>query len=494
MIDDLLPLKGRNDQSAHVIDQTTSQTARGIRPSAFTTGPVRIDRLEVERQSPVEDIVANHTANKPSRTLSASYAIESIATGLPLLMVDLVVTMCGLLCAAFLVNLSYGIPINPTIWLQVGALLVLQTLMMSTHQLYPGAGVSPMAELRGIVRSTLFALLGLSAMNYFLGQLPRIELVTFACTAVLISMALPTARTAARQMLGRTTWWGMRTLLVGSSRDCKRILSRNTIRRSSGFMFVGYVCPRQERESDFGDAHWLGSTDRALAIASQKRAPVAAIASQDVGETVQRLAYQFPLMVWIGNHTATEDELSDLVEPYTKSVNVPLLRFMPRLCKRCLDLAICIPLVIILVIPMLLIALAIKWKSPGPVFYASRRIGQHGKPFKMWKFRSMVVNADEVLQERLEADPQARREWEQDSKLKNDPRIIAGIGHLIRRWSLDELPQLWNVICGEMSLVGLAPAAAVRDRSLPESILRLHADVARRHRSVAGLRTQRNDI
>ncbi len=103
----------------------------------------------------------------------------------------------------------------------------------------------------------------------------------------------------------------------------------------------------------------------------------------------------------------------------------------------------------------LLIGSMIK-KDGGPAFYYQDRVGYEGKPFKCWKFRSMIVNADQALQQILANDPQARAEWDKDFKLKNDPRITK-TGHFIRRTSLDELPQLWNVLRGDMSLVGPRP-------------------------------------
>ena len=101
----------------------------------------------------------------------------------------------------------------------------------------------------------------------------------------------------------------------------------------------------------------------------------------------------------------------------------------------------------------------VAWKvsrDGGSAFFGHERVGQDGRKFKCYKFRSMVVNAQEVLQELLARDPVARAEWEKDFKLKNDPRINP-IGHFLRRTSLDELPQLWNVLKGEMSLVGPRP-------------------------------------
>lgn len=102
------------------------------------------------------------------------------------------------------------------------------------------------------------------------------------------------------------------------------------------------------------------------------------------------------------------------------------------------------------------IALAIVILDPGPVFFAHRRLGQHGRMFPCLKFRSMAVNAEERLKELLDSDPAAREEWARDHKLRNDPRITP-LGNFLRRSSLDELPQLFNVLRGEMSLVGPRP-------------------------------------
>lgn len=98
-------------------------------------------------------------------------------------------------------------------------------------------------------------------------------------------------------------------------------------------------------------------------------------------------------------------------------------------------------------------------RDGGHAFFSHERVGQGGKHFKCYKFRSMVLNAEYVLKELLEHDPEARAAWEKNFKLKNDPRINS-FGHFLRRTSLDELPQLWNVLKGEMSLVGPRPVVS----------------------------------
>lgn len=123
--------------------------------------------------------------------------------------------------------------------------------------------------------------------------------------------------------------------------------------------------------------------------------------------------------------------------------------------KRFFDFIGSITIMLILSPILLAIGILIR-KDGGKSIYKHERIGYNGKPFQCYKFRSMVNNSKEVLEKLLAEDPEARAEWEKDFKLKNDPRITS-IGRFIRRTSLDELPQLYNVLKGEMSLVGPRP-------------------------------------
>jgi lipopolysaccharide/colanic/teichoic acid biosynthesis glycosyltransferase len=113
--------------------------------------------------------------------------------------------------------------------------------------------------------------------------------------------------------------------------------------------------------------------------------------------------------------------------------------------------------VLVFVAPVLLVAMIIIWaQDGGPMIFAHRRVGRNGQAFYCLKLRSMRMDAAEQLAHILATDPAARAEWERDQKLRNDPRITK-IGRFLRRSSIDEFPQLWNVLKGEMSLVGPRP-------------------------------------
>lgn len=135
----------------------------------------------------------------------------------------------------------------------------------------------------------------------------------------------------------------------------------------------------------------------------------------------------------------------------------PLETTSSRTAKRTVDVALSVILGV-LALPLIVVtAAAIKCVSRGPVFYGQLRLGQNGKPFRMWKFRTMVEDAEDRLNEYLLDNPNLLQQWNTNFKLKDDPRIIPWVGQLLRRSCLDEVPQLWNVLTGEMSFVGPRP-------------------------------------
>ena len=127
-----------------------------------------------------------------------------------------------------------------------------------------------------------------------------------------------------------------------------------------------------------------------------------------------------------------------------------------RLFKRIFDVTATVIGGILILPVALIVAILIYLDSPGPIVFGHKRVGQGGKEFPCYKFRSMVPNAQEALEIYLKENPEAREEWERDFKLKDDPRVTK-IGKFLRKTSLDELPQLWNVLIGDMSLVGPRP-------------------------------------
>lgn len=127
--------------------------------------------------------------------------------------------------------------------------------------------------------------------------------------------------------------------------------------------------------------------------------------------------------------------------------------------KRVLDVIVASIGLVILSPVFLLLAILIKVNSKGSVFFAHTRIGKDGKKFKMYKFRTMYENAEEMIKN---FSPEQKKEWEENYKLKEDPRITS-IGKILRKTSLDELPQIINIIKGDLSIIGPRP---VIDREL----------------------------
>jgi exopolysaccharide production protein ExoY len=173
------------------------------------------------------------------------------------------------------------------------------------------------------------------------------------------------------------------------------------------------------------------------------------------------MTVNFPEFIPVSGDVASHDQRL----PTRTDAPAPRGGIYRHLFKRVLDVT-AVVLAAPFVVPMVAgLALAVK-RDGGSAFYCQNRIGAGGKVFRMWKLRSMVADADARLERHLAENPAARREWDRTQKLRQDPRITP-FGHLLRRSSMDELPQLWNVLRGDMSLVGPRPMMVEQEPLYP---------------------------
>ncbi len=149
----------------------------------------------------------------------------------------------------------------------------------------------------------------------------------------------------------------------------------------------------------------------------------------------------------------------------SKSDSFGSVRLYHKLFKRLLDVFFVV-LALPIVLPIVVVLAVLAARDGASPFYGQRRVGRDGRIFTMWKLRTMVPNAQSMLDGYLAQNPVARREWEETQKLKDDPRITH-FGQLLRKTSLDELPQLWNVLIGDMSLVGPRPMLPEQQKLYP---------------------------
>ena len=331
--------------------------------------------------------------------------------------------------------------------------------------MYPGIGIGPVEELRRLTISTSLGMLGLMGLSFYLRNVTSWSRAVLALTWVLMLISVPLLRKVFRRLAVRLGLWGVAVVVIGEGDGAEHIYKSLRKNRLSGLWPV--LCVRTPAiqtvfppPSEKQPVVWEGKLlfqNVDIAIIVPQRAPLGAVKNVLLDRThrFKRVIVMFD-EARIGSVWFTP---LHLVEHLGLEVTHQLINPAQQGIKRFIDLAsifVCLPGLLPL---FALIALAIKLDSPGPVFYTQKRVGHDGREIRMWKFRSMVLNAEEVLEPYLESDDTLRAEWEKNFKLKRDPRITR-VGRFLRRTSLDELPQLWNVVKREMSLIGPRPIVA----------------------------------
>ena len=327
--------------------------------------------------------------------------------------------------------------------------------------MYPGIGVGPVEELKRLTINSSLGTLTLMGLTFYLRNVNSWSRAVLAITWILLLISVPLMRKLTRRLAVKTDVWGIPVVIVGEGESTDRVYQSLVRNRLIGFWPV--LCVKADSIRDVFPSpsdqqvvwnHKDLFQGIGIAIIVPHKAPLSAVKNVLLDHThrFKRVIVMFD-EARFGSIWFTP---LHLVEQLGLEVTHQLIDPMQQAIKRLLDIVLIIASLPFLIPLFGVIALAIKLDSPGPVFYAQKRIGHNGREIRMWKFRSMVINAEEVLRKHLEQNADLRVEWEQNFKLKNDMRITR-VGTILRRTSLDELPQVWNVICREMSLIGPRP-------------------------------------
>ena len=349
--------------------------------------------------------------------------------------------------AAGWVEPEFGRPVGPTVFLLLPALLG----VLGLSGFYRSRFVHPALEMKEMaLAGGMMAGAAVLTSGFFASDPETIVLVGIGGVAG--TLLIPLARGFARVLGARSSGWGIPAVVVSFGEGGEEILDTLNRWPEIGLRPVGWWTDVEGEVDEDPDRalHLAQSFDIPYAIVSlperahPDRAKLLAHYSKffDCVFSVSRVDSP---VVWTTGHSGDGLRGYRVCNAASSATSQGL--------KRLVDLLGATTLLILLAPLFATLAALIRLDSDGPVFYRQERIGQGGQVFTLLKFRSMYEDADERLSEVLKADPQRRREYEKYHKLRDDPRVTR-IGAVLRQYSLDELPQLLNVIRGDMSLVG----------------------------------------
>ena len=333
--------------------------------------------------------------------------------------------------------------------------------------------INPVEELRRASYSITLGFLALWSGTFLLHDLSESRLI-FGFAYVLTVGFIPLFRTATRKLFAAQPWWGSQVALLGYGVTGKYV--HETLLKSPGIGLkaVAILDDDLSKHCHEDSRITFGPLSKCLEIASSQRIPYGIVCMPGLSRhalltLIERYGPCFGHLLVIPNligMTSLGISAREVGGVIGLEVKQQLLRPSARFAKRLLDLLFVGLLALPVVVLTAMAALLIKLEDRGPIFYSSERIGRGGRKFNAWKLRSMVLNGDEKLFEYLATHPAEEAEWAATQKLKCDPRITR-IGRIIRKTSIDEFPQFWNVFIGEMSIVGpradfAAPAGTLR--------------------------------
>jgi Undecaprenyl-phosphate galactose phosphotransferase WbaP len=411
---------------------------------------------------PLAAVAGWRSSRRGPRRMDGAERVRQGTVWLALAASDLLAAFVALLAAQALAG-SLGAPFALSAPLLLA--LVAWPALAWREGLYPGYGLTAAQELKKQASVWAWAMLvyGLATRLLPAGEgLPPLGLAILAAAT---AVGGPVARAGSKRLLDAMKVWGRPVVILGAGRTGRRVARALARRSLDGLHPVAFFdddpALRSRRVEGVRVRGGLAEARRFAqrhhvrhAIVATTRLPLERRDRLVTG--IDRVFQRVQFVPKLADLPSDGIYAADLDGMLALEVRAGLASPVNRTVKRSFDVTAVLVGGLLISPLLLLLAAAVYVDSPGPVFYGQRRIGRGGRHFKAWKFRSMVPDADAILQRQLAADPRLREEWERNHKLRDDPRVTR-VGRLLRATSLDELPQLWNVLSGEMSLVGPRP-------------------------------------
>ena len=372
--------------------------------------------------------------------------------------------LAGLLAVG--IRVVFGEKFNSDLLLQVLPILFFSLLFFGLTGLYPAVGVSVVEEIKRLVSASTLVLLSFTALSFWLRNADVFSRLTLSLTWFFSIFFLPIFRDITRVIAIRSKLWGEPIAIIGFKKQGQWALDFFLKNKKLGFNPVVILdtssdnsYPKPSVRVVKVDALYpkdgisiLTDVKTALVVLQDVPEKIMSMISSNQEGGWERLIL-LPNLEQISSFGVMSFDFGGVLGLEVKH---NLVNPFQKVLKRTLDLFLVIVGGVFISPFLILIAILLFIQIRGNIFYGHTRIGKNGKKFKAWKFKTMINNADEILAKYLNENPALRAEWEETHKLRNDPRVTS-FGKFLRKYSLDEFPQLYNIIKGEMSLVGPRP-------------------------------------
>ncbi len=433
---------------------------------------------------------APHTAGVPtsSRVRSAHRVIVGGQWWTRPLRVTLLLTvdLVALAGSAWLAYLLWALPVHHqalAIYRPLLPLLILFPLSYLQAGLYPGFGLGAIETFRRLATRTSFIYLTVAAITFLLKLSQVFSRMTLAIAWLLSLVTVPVLRYLALGVLRKRRWWAEPAIVVGQAPVVQPLIQTLREAYSIGYRPAAELLLHEETTP--GTAKLLpviGTLDDAPAVA-ERGFRVALVPEDATGNhwKLVEFLHQYFRHVIVVRAVGGTPVLGVTARNFGGVLGLEftneLLKRHNRVLKRGMDLVLGSVVFLVSAPFMTMAALAIQIWSRGPVFFRQEREGLRHRVIRIWKLRTMVPDAEQRLDAHLAADADARKEWEQHFKLRHDPRLVPVVGRIVRRFSIDELPQLINVLKGDMSLVGPRPFPSYHLKRFSPAFRKLRSQV-----------------